>query len=614
MTKELMHYGVPGMKKGRRKYQNADGSLTRAGEIRYLEGDGKSVSVSKATVLKDPATRNSKAEYHSQHQRTFKKLGKVTGDTKVSEVANPQQESSGKSSKSSKKASTKTAQPQVQVTEEPQEQTKEPVTAVKAQKQRVLNPQADVRVRKEKELGGVGASMMAQPTVNGQTATNETQSNESLMAQQQASLMENALNTANSYNTAHPNGPFMVLGQDGSVSYTKDKKVAAQAASTFESTTLANQRKVVASFKHSDDELEHHGILGQKWGRRRYQNPDGSLTAEGRKHYGVGAAIRSLGEKSRTRRQARLEIKRHTLEKKVAAKKEADAEEEAIRKLKLQLKGKKVKKVEKAEAKAEEKEVKKRSHSNSDDYEKYLELKRRDPRTLSNDELAFLNNRMNAENSRRNSSRQSISNGKEFIRSLANKAVTDLVTKGVDKITSKVVDNAVDRSFLDSSLNAEKYKKQRRIELGLDKPPEPPKKDDGKDKTDDSKDKDKNDTPKQTPASNSGSDKSTSESAKESKDESKSNDSSSKTSSSSDTTSNPYSNKDRVSYKTSTTTSSANKEKTYAEKVNEARRNFINNYRKAEQEREQREKFKQVQRQQIEKYYDFTVSEFLGRK
>lgn len=33
------------------------------------------------------------------------------------------------------------------------------------------------------------------------------------------------------------------------------------------------------------NELYHHGIIGQKWGVRRYQNPDGSLTPAGRKRY-----------------------------------------------------------------------------------------------------------------------------------------------------------------------------------------------------------------------------------------------------------------------------------------------------------------------------------------
>lgn len=44
------------------------------------------------------------------------------------------------------------------------------------------------------------------------------------------------------------------------------------------------------------DELYHHGIKGQKWGVRRFQNSNGTYTAEGKKRY-------SKDEKSERRKQ-----------------------------------------------------------------------------------------------------------------------------------------------------------------------------------------------------------------------------------------------------------------------------------------------------------------------
>ena len=51
-------------------------------------------------------------------------------------------------------------------------------------------------------------------------------------------------------------------------------------------------------------ELYHHGILGQKWGIRRFQNKDGSLTAEGIKRYRTDLKFKARYDKQVARREA----------------------------------------------------------------------------------------------------------------------------------------------------------------------------------------------------------------------------------------------------------------------------------------------------------------------
>lgn len=85
--------------------------------------------------------------------------------------------------------------------------------------------------------------------------------------------------------------------------------------------------------------LEHHGVKGMKWGFRRYQNRDGSLTAEGKQRRSVGQVVKdyrtnSVRKKNLAKaRAARVEKQKATEQRKkdleagkISAKKMTDDE------------------------------------------------------------------------------------------------------------------------------------------------------------------------------------------------------------------------------------------------------------------------------------------------
>lgn len=141
-------------------------------------------------------------------------------------------------------------------------------------------------------------------------------------------------------------------------------------------------------------ELYHHGILGQKWGVRRYQNKDGSLTSAGRKKYGTVTNFNKVQ----------------------AAKKRAEGpSKEQVARAKANARTQK--EIDKYNKKAGVKSKTKTS-SSSDSKPKIKSISE-----MSDDEIRSKINRIKLENELKSLTPQQVSKGKKFVSTMLNDVI-----------------------------------------------------------------------------------------------------------------------------------------------------------------------------------------------
>lgn len=260
--RELYHDGIKGMKWGIRRYQNYDGTLTEEGRHRY----NKNYYDDRAEGSLPTKDENGNYYYtNKKGERTlYKTRSEQLSDTELTDLNRRVQQENKLAAETSSAY-------------DPPE---------------YKGPKADQAFRDASKLTkDISESL---PKGNGRVI----KKNYSNLSDQELRDRINRLQLEDNYGRLTGDTKYVKSGSEKAREFLQT--AGALLAITGSAVALANtivdiqdkkRLRMQQSMRQSDilDEnentLEHHGILGQKWGIRRFQNPDGSLTEEGKIRY-----------------------------------------------------------------------------------------------------------------------------------------------------------------------------------------------------------------------------------------------------------------------------------------------------------------------------------------